>query len=36
MNTVSRKHLPLYVAEIHSRYNNGENSDVFGTAIPNC
>jgi hypothetical protein len=30
---VSRKYLPLYVAEFQFRYNNRENPDIFGTAI---
>ena len=30
---VSRKYLPLYVAEFQFRYNNRINDDIFGTAI---
>jgi transposase-like protein len=30
---VSRKYLPLYVAEFQFRYNNRQNPDIFGTAI---
>lgn len=30
---VSRKYLPLYVAEFQFRYNNRFNEDIFGTAI---
>ncbi|MGB8366022.1 MAG: IS1595 family transposase [Rhizomicrobium sp.] len=30
---VSRKYLPLYVAEFQFRYNNRKNADIFGTAI---
>jgi hypothetical protein len=30
---VSRKYLPLYIAEFQFRYNNRENADIFGTAI---
>ncbi len=33
---VSRKYLPLYVAEFQFRYNNRENADIFGTAIKGC
>ena len=33
---VSRKYLPLYVAEFQFRYNNRENADIFGTAIKSC
>ena len=30
---VSKKYLPLYVAEFRFRYNNRMNSDIFGAAI---
>ena len=30
---VSKKYLPLYVAEFQFRYNNRLNEDIFGTAI---
>jgi transposase-like protein len=33
---VSRKYLPLYVAEFQFRYNNRSNPDIFGTAISRC
>ena len=33
---VSRKYLPLYVAEFQFRYNNRGNADIFGTAIRSC
>ncbi|MEJ0068905.1 MAG: IS1595 family transposase [Pseudomonadota bacterium] len=33
---VSKKYLPLYVAEFQFRYNNRENADIFGTAIKGC
>jgi transposase-like protein len=33
---VSRKYLPLYVAEFQFRYNNRRNDDIFGTAIEGC
>jgi transposase-like protein len=33
---VSRKYMPLYVAEFQFRYNNRFNADIFGTAIEGC
>jgi len=33
---VSRKYLPLYVAEFQFRYNNRRNPDMFGSAIAGC
>jgi len=33
---VSRKYLPLYVAEFQFRYNNRSNTDIFGEAIKGC
>jgi transposase-like protein len=33
---VSRKYLPLYVAEFQFRYNNRNNDDIFGEAIRGC
>jgi hypothetical protein len=33
---VSRKYLPLYVAEFQFRYNNRHNPDIFGSAIAVC
>jgi IS1 family transposase len=33
---VSRKYLPLYVAEFSFRYNNRNNPDIFGSAISEC
>jgi ISXO2-like transposase domain len=33
---VSRKYLPLYVAEFEFRYNNRDNTDIFGAAIGRC
>lgn len=30
---VSKKYMPLYVAEFQFRYNNGHNADVFGEAV---
>ena len=33
---VSRKYLPLYVAEFQFRYNNRLNADIFAEAIRGC
>ncbi len=33
---VSKKYLPLYVAEFQFRYNNRENADIFGEALKGC
>jgi transposase-like protein len=33
---VSKKYLPLYVAEFQFRYNNRLNTDIFGEAIRGC
>lgn len=33
---VSKKYLPLYVAEFQFRYNNRFNADIFGGAIAGC
>lgn len=33
---VSRKYLPLYVAEFQFRYNNRQNADIFGAAVARC
>jgi hypothetical protein len=33
---VSRKYLPLYIAEFQFRYANGTNADIFGEAIRGC
>ena len=33
---VSRKYLPLYVAEFQFRYNNRENDDILAEAIRGC
>jgi transposase-like protein len=33
---VSKKYLPLYVAEFQFRYNNRHNADIFGAAIAGC
>jgi len=33
---VSRKYMPLYVAEFQFRYNNRTNPDIFGAAVAGC
>jgi hypothetical protein len=33
---VSRKYLPLYVADFQFRYNNRLNADIFGDAVRGC
>jgi hypothetical protein len=33
---MSAKYMPLYVAEFKFRYNNRENTDIFGAAIEGC
>jgi hypothetical protein len=33
---VSRKYMPLYIAEFQFRYNNRENAEIFRTAIEGC
>jgi transposase-like protein len=33
---VSRKYLPLYIAEFQFRYNNRHTADIFGAAIAGC
>jgi IS1 family transposase len=33
---VSRKYLPLYIAECQFKYNNRFNDDIFATAIEGC
>ena len=33
---VSKKYMPLYVAEFQFRYNNRDNADIFGEAIRGC
>ena len=35
-HTMSRKYLPLYVAEFQFRHNNRGNPDIFGAAIARC
>lgn len=36
LHKVSKKYLPLYVAEFQFRYNNRLNDDIFGEAIKGC
>jgi IS1 family transposase len=36
LHKVSRKYMPLYVAEFQFRYNNRFNDDIFGAAIEGC
>ena len=33
---VSKKYLPLYVAEFEFQYNHRLNQDIFGAAIAGC
>jgi hypothetical protein len=33
---ISKKYMPLYVAEFQFRYNNRHNADIFGTAMEGC
>ena len=35
-HNVSKKYLPLYVAEFEFRYNNRNNPDIFGAAVAGC
>lgn len=35
-HNVSKKYLPLYVAEFEWRYNNRNNADIFGAAVGRC
>ena len=35
-HNVSKKYLPLYLAEFQFRYNNRQNPDIFGSAIAGC
>jgi hypothetical protein len=35
-HNVSKKYLPLYLAEFQFRYNNRQNPDIFGEAIGGC
>jgi hypothetical protein len=36
LTSVSRKYMPLYVAEFQFRYNNRINADTFVMAIAAC
>jgi transposase-like protein len=33
---VSKKYLPLYLAEFQFRHNNRKNPDIFGEAVAGC
>jgi transposase-like protein len=33
---VSKKYLPLYLAEFQFRFNNRNNDDIFGEAVRGC
>ena len=33
---VSKKYLPLYLAEFQFRFNNRKEADIFGKAIAGC
>jgi transposase-like protein len=35
-HNVSKKYLPLYLAEFQFRYNNRKNPDIFGSAVAGC
>jgi transposase-like protein len=35
-HNVSKKYLPLYLAEFQFRYNNRDNADIFGETIAGC
>lgn len=35
-HNISKKYMPLYVAEFQFRYNNRHNADIFGAAIKGC
>ena len=36
LHKVSKKYLPLYVAEFQVRYNNRLNADILGETIKGC
>jgi len=33
---VSKKYLPLYLAEFQFRFNNRKNEDIFSDAVAGC
>ncbi len=35
-HSVSKKYLPLYLAEFQFRFNNRKEADIFGKAIAGC
>ena len=35
-HNVSKKYLPLYLAEFQFRFNNRNEEDIFGKAIAGC
>jgi transposase-like protein len=35
-HNVSKKYLPLYLAEFQFRHNNRKNEDILGLAIAGC
>jgi transposase-like protein len=35
-HNVSKKYLPLYLAEFQYRFNNRKNADIFGDAVAGC
>jgi transposase-like protein len=35
-HNISKKYLPLYVAEFEFRYNNRNDQDIFGAAVARC
>jgi hypothetical protein len=35
-HNVSKKYLPLYLAEFQFRHNNRDNADIFGETIAGC
>ena len=35
-HNVSKKYLPLYLAEFQFRFNNRNEADIFGKAIAGC